>query len=306
MVLSRSIRCLERNLAVGIPEEARISQAAPSARARNCVRPLSRCRHRCSSRQERPASGGRRHRRPENCADDESSSSSALRRGAIRNSFENVPAITVGYSMRSGTSSSSVECSIAALPTRPPRLRAFASRPRAMRSWRSCRSRITKCSAEPRDVVLERAHLHRAPGPAAGRQEAMAVGHRGRHDFLHDRRLGQLGAPNRERHDASAVEIENPANRTPEQQIALAILQKRVPVHRLRKAERSQRRRQHVGQHVDRRLAALMLAISEIACPSASPRARVARRRCCSCAQTRPRPESACRPRRTPPPPADR
>ena len=114
--------------------------------------------------------------------------------------------------------------------------------------------------AEPRGVVVEGAHLHRAPCPAARRQKAVAVGHRSRHNFLHRGRLGQLRAPNRERHDASAVEIENPANRTPEQQIALSVLEIRVPVHGLGKTERSQRRRQHVGQHINRRLAALMLA----------------------------------------------
>ena len=176
--------------------------------------------------------------------------------------------------MRSGTSSSSVECSIAALPTRPPRLRAFASRPRAMRSWRSCRSRITKCSPRRARVVVERAHLYCPPRPAARRQEAVTVGHRRRHDFLYRGRLGQLCPADGERDDAPAVEIENPADRPAEQQIALPVLEIRIPMHRLGKAERSQRRRQHVRQHVDRRFAALVSCDSRGTCPSAYPRDR--------------------------------
>ena len=175
-----------------------------------------------------------------------------------------------------------------------------------MRSCRSCRSRMTKCSASRARVVVERAHLHCASGPAARRQKAVAVGDGRRHDFLHRGRLGKLGAPNGERHDAPAVEVENPANRPSEQQIALPVLEVRVPVHRLRKAERSQRRRQHVGQHVDRRLAALMLAEAQIGALRVSPRARAGRRRRCSCARSPPPPGSARRRRRTPRRPAGR
>ena len=113
-------------------------------------------------------------------------------------------------------------------------------------------------------VVVERAHLDRPPRPAARRQEAMAVRDGCRHDFLDRRRFGQLGAADRERDDAPAVQVENPANRPPEQQIAFAVLEKRVPLHRLREAERAQRRRQHIRQHVDGGFAALMFAIAEI------------------------------------------
>src|SRR5688500_14780003 len=117
---------------------------------------------------------------------------------------------------------------------------------------------------EPCRVVVERAHLHRASGPAARRQEAMAVGDRGRYDFLYRGRFRQFCSANRERDDTSAIEIENPANGAPEQQIALAILEICIPMHRLGKAERSQRCREDIGQYVDSRAATLMFAISEI------------------------------------------
>jgi hypothetical protein len=69
------------------------------------------------------------------------------------------PAMTVGYSMRSGTSSRSVECSIAAAPTRPPRLRAFASRPARDAVLPFLPIENDEMLGEARRVIVEGTHL---------------------------------------------------------------------------------------------------------------------------------------------------
>src|SRR5688500_16877332 len=78
---------------------------------------------------------------------------------------------------------------------------------------------------EPRFVVLERLHLDRPAGAAARRQEAMTVGVRAGPDVLHRWSLRQLRAPNDERHDAPAVEQDEPPYRTGEHQVALVVLE---------------------------------------------------------------------------------
>ena len=117
---------------------------------------------------------------------------------------------------------------------------------------------------EPRLVIFKRTHFHGPAGAAARREKPVAVGEGGRDHFLHRRRLRQLGAANRKRDDAAAIQVENPADRTAEQQLAFAIFEERVPMHRLRKTERAQRGGQDVRQHVDGGLAALMLAVPEV------------------------------------------
>src|ERR1700730_13251862 len=74
-------------------------------------------------------------------------------------------------------------------------------------------------------IVLKCPHLDGSSGTPAGGEKSMAVGEGGRHHILYERRLRQLCPTNRERHDPPAVEEQNPANRTAEQQLALAVLQ---------------------------------------------------------------------------------
>ena len=83
-----------------------------------------------------------------------------------------------------------------------------------------------------------------AAGAPARRQEAMAVGHRAGRHVLDQRPRGVRRAADRERHDAAAVEEQQPADRTAEQQLALAVVERRVPVHLLRERQ--------VAQHAGR------------------------------------------------------
>ena len=210
----------------------------------------------------------------ESNADGESASSSALPRGARGTRCANVPATTDGYSTRSGTSCSRPDSPCTTRLTRPCSRCALASSSRAILSCRSLRSRMTKFSSSRARYSSNDAHLDRAAGPAAGRQEAVAVGDRAGRDVLHLRRLRRRRARDRERHDAAAVDEQDPADRTAEQQLAAAVVEHRVPVHRFRKRQRAQRAAEHVGQHVDRRLAALPLAETRGSRLSASRSAR--------------------------------
>jgi hypothetical protein len=70
---------------------------------------------------------------------------------------------------------------------------------------------------QPGLVVFERPHLHGPAGAAARGEEPMAVREGSRHNLLHGRRLRQLRTANRKRDDATAVQIENPADGTAEQ-----------------------------------------------------------------------------------------
>ena len=67
-----------------------------------------------------------------------------------------------------------------------------------------------------------------------------------------------------ERHDASPVGEEQPADRTAEEQFALAVLEHRVPAHQFREREPAQCAAKHRGKHVDRGFAALLLPKREI------------------------------------------
>ncbi len=117
---------------------------------------------------------------------------------------------------------------------------------------------------QSRLVILERPHLHRASCSPAGGQMPMTVGDRRGNHFLDRRRLGKLGAPDGERHDAAAIQIENPPDGTSEQQLPFAIFEERIPAHRLGKIERAQCRGENLGQDIHGRFPALMPAIPEI------------------------------------------
>ena len=100
---------------------------------------------------------------------------------------------------------------------------------------------------QPRAIVVERLHFDRATSASAGREEPMAVGDRSTSDVLHERSRGQLGAADFVRHDPAAVQEQQPANRPAERQLALPVLEARIPVHLLREGEASQDSGQHVG-----------------------------------------------------------
>src|SRR5205085_8019822 len=84
---------------------------------------------------------------------------------------------------------------------------------------------------QPRLIIVEHLDLDRPPRAAACRQEAMAVGIRSRANVLHERTLRILVPADHERHDAAAVEKNQPADRPREHEIALAVLEVAVPAH---------------------------------------------------------------------------
>ncbi len=152
--------------------------------------------------------------------------------GSARNSSPNAPETTFGYSTRSGTSCSS---------DWPPAWREHASAAPPRFDIELAGDPFLPLAAlehdevlgEPLAVVVEPLDLDRAPGAAAGRQEAMAEGDRPRPDLLDERALRERRAIDRERHDAAAVEEQQPANRPAERQLALAVVERRVPAHQL-------------------------------------------------------------------------
>ncbi len=113
-------------------------------------------------------------------------------------------------------------------------------------------------------IVGDAAHLQRAARAAAAGQHAMPVGHRAGAHFLHRRRLREHAPAHHERHHASTVQEQDPADRPSEQQFAAAVVQPRVPVHLLGEREFAQRRGEHVRQHVDGGLAAFTADEREI------------------------------------------
>src|SRR5205085_3857227 len=117
---------------------------------------------------------------------------------------------------------------------------------------------------QPRLIIVEHLDLDRPPRAAACRQEAMAVGIRSRANVLHERTLRILVPADHERHDAAAVEKNQPADRPREHEIALAVLEVAVPAHLLRERQVAQQPTRDIGEHVDCRLAALTHAIREV------------------------------------------
>ena len=73
-------------------------------------------------------------------------------------------------------------------------------------------------------------------------------------------RLRGGGAADRERHHATTVQEEHPANRAAEHELSTPIVEHRVPVHRFRERHSAKRGAEDAGQHVDRRLPALPFA----------------------------------------------
>jgi hypothetical protein len=92
----------------------------------------------------------------------------------------------------------------------------------------------------------------------------MAVGDGARRHILDGAGLRRGGTRDAERHDPAAIEKQHPANRTAEEQLAFAILEQRVPAHRLWKREAAEDAAKDVGQDVDRCLAALLLAKCDV------------------------------------------
>ncbi len=92
----------------------------------------------------------------------------------------------------------------------------------------------------------------------------MSVRHgAGRH--ILDARARRRRLPrDRERDDAPAVEEQEPANRTAEEQLALLVGQLRVPVHLFREREIAQEHGEDLGQHVDGRAPANPAVIREV------------------------------------------
>ena len=140
---------------------------------------------------------------------------------------------------------------------------------------------------EARLVFVEAADLDRAAGPAARRQEAVAVGQRARLDVLHQRTGGVRRAADGEGDDTAAIEEQQPANRPAEHELAPAVVERRVPLHLLGKRQVAQHRAEHGRQRVDGALAALaleerqVLALRRLWCDRAPPPSRPA------CAQSR-------------------
>ena len=98
---------------------------------------------------------------------------------------------------------------------------------------------------EARLVFVEAADLDRAAGPAARRQEAMAVGQRARLDVLHQRTGGVRRAADGEGNDTAAIEEQQPANRPAEDELAPPVVERRVPLHLLGKRQVAQHRAEH-------------------------------------------------------------
>src|SRR4030095_8347647 len=83
--------------------------------------------------------------------------------------------------------------------------------------------------AQARLVVVERLDLDCAAGATAGGLEPMTVCIRPRANVLDRWPLCELGPADDERHHSAAIEQQQPPDRTPEEQIALAVLQVGVP-----------------------------------------------------------------------------
>src|SRR5678816_3275922 len=116
-------------------------------------------------------------------------------------------------------------------------------------------------------VVVEGLYFDRTTGPPARRQKPVTVRVRSRADVLHKRPLRVLGPTDDEGHDTSAVQQDQPADWSREDEVAFAILEIRVPPHLLRKREIAKQAAHDVRKHVDRRLASLANAVGEIGSP---------------------------------------
>src|SRR5262245_42910749 len=99
---------------------------------------------------------------------------------------------------------------------------------------------------EPRLVIVKGLHLDGAPSPPARGEETMAVRVRPRADVLNEWTLRVLDAADHERDHPSAVQEDEPPNRSRKHQIALAVVEIRIPPHLLRKREVAKQSAHHV------------------------------------------------------------
>ncbi len=113
-------------------------------------------------------------------------------------------------------------------------------------------------------VLVETADLDGAARPAARGEKPMPVGHRARRHVLDARTRRERLARDRERHDAAAVEKEQPANRPPEHELTFAVVELRVPVHLLREDEIAEHATEHFGEHVNGGAAAHVLGVRQV------------------------------------------
>ena len=113
-------------------------------------------------------------------------------------------------------------------------------------------------------VVVEGLDLDRPPCAATRRQEAVAIGVGARADVLNRGALRQLGPANDERHDAAAIQEDQPPDWTRKRQVALSVLEIRIPPHLLRERHVAKQCRHEIGQDVNGRLSALAHTIGEI------------------------------------------
>src|SRR5262245_61454836 len=110
---------------------------------------------------------------------------------------------------------------------------------------------------QPRLVIVERLHLDGATSASARREEAMAVGVRAGADVLDQWTLRHLGPADDEGDDAPAVQKDQPPDRSREDEVALPVLEVRVPSHLLGKCQVTKQPAHDVGKDVDSSLAAL-------------------------------------------------
>ncbi len=117
---------------------------------------------------------------------------------------------------------------------------------------------------EARLVLVEAAHLDGASGTPARGQEPMAVGERSGMDLLYQRTRGVWRPGHGERHDAPAVQEQEPPNRPPEHELAASIVQRGVPAHLLGKGQVAEHPAKHPRKRVEGTPAALPLQIGQV------------------------------------------
>ncbi|MEZ5418790.1 MAG: hypothetical protein R2708_15815 [Vicinamibacterales bacterium] len=105
-------------------------------------------------------------------------------------------------------------------------------------------------------VVVEALDLDRPPGAPARREEPVAERHGAGADVLHERARRRRCPHDLERHDASPVEEQHPADGPAAQQFALAVLEQGVPAQLLRILQVAERGAEDARKHVHRGFAA--------------------------------------------------
>ena len=150
-------------------------------------------------------------------------------------------------------------------------------------------------------ILVEAANLDRAAGAAARGQKPMAVGQRSGLDVLDLRARGAWHTADGVRHDAAAIQKQQPANRPPEQQLATPVVEPGVPVHLLGEREIAKQAREDVGQRIDGTSPALVLLERQVLALRVSWLESAARTARPASWQSPVPPGSAGRPSRAPP-----